>query len=301
MQQSLSLQNVTWNAVSEPSGDELAQIIRENNLLPIDASFVGNDEQRPEVVVRNNYILLLFSVPVFDKQLRVTSGVPLYMIITPTSVTTLAFQPVVSLEKVFQEYTEIAHSVDLPSEDSAVHLGLSIISELNHSSFRKIKRLSKHIEIAEDAVFHGNERKMVEEIAVLMRDVLDFRKIIHPLLSLFASVPDHAEFSLEAHTEWRRVGNQLRQLSEVLDSLYESSKELRETNDSLLQYKENALLRLLTYYSIIAIPLWILVSPFNPRSAEATSTDIVVFWTVVGFLTVLLPIILWSARRRRIL
>lgn len=300
MEETLTANGITWKNVESPSNEELAAFVREVALEPVDAEFVVRDQQRPEIAIRENYILMLVHVPVFDKKIRVTSGVAVYFLITEKSLYTIQYEPVISLQKIIKDFSEHPEKQEEYIRENGLYVALHVISELNISSFRKIRRLAKHIEIAEDAVFHGNERKMVEEVALLTRDVLDFRKILRPQVTLFASMPDKP-FTTEIKAQWLRISGQINQLWEVLQSLYESTKELRDTNDSLLQYKENELLRVLTFYSIIAIPMWIFVSPFNPRSDVAAPVDHIVFWSVLGLLLLFLVFMFTRFKRRRVL
>lgn len=298
MQESLALKDIKWQNTVEPDNEELAQFIREANLLTIDAEFIVRN-QRPELAVRSNYVLLLVHIPVFDKQLRVTSGCPLYMLITEHGISTLQYEHTMAVEKLIKDFRDNPERLSERGGNTPLSIGFTIIGELFEGAFRKVQRLGKHVEIAEDAVFQGNERKMVEEIAILTRDVLDFRKIVRPHVSLFSRTI--SEFSLDDTKYWDRLGNQAKRIWEALESLYESTKELRETNDSLLQHKENELLRSLTYYSIVAIPVFIFVGQYNPRAEQSTLVDHIVFWLVLGFLVVTFFTILLHSRHKRII
>ena len=171
---------------------------------------------------------------------------------------------------------------------------------LYDGSFHKLERLGKHIDIAEDAVFQGNERKMVEEISILTRDVMDFRKIVRPQKSLFSSVPQHEFINAETASKWRRVRGQLLRMWDLLESMVESVRELSNTNFTLLQHKENEILRLLTIYSIIVIPMLLFVDPyFAPGAADANFKDKIAFWVVLSVLVATLIIILAKLKRKR--
>ncbi len=296
--QTLSAKEISWVHLSEPDNEELATFVRGVDLLPVDAEFIVRDDQRPEVAVRDGYVLILIHVPVFDKQLRVTSGAPLYILVTKSSVHTVNYEPIVSLEKIFKEFQENPEKQEDYFDEAPLSLALHIISQLHVASFRKISRLAKHLEIAEDAIFHGKERHMVEEIAVLTRDVLDFRRIVRPQLSVFDTTQD-LTFDEDAKAQWHRVYGQVKRMWEMLEGLMESAKEIQATNVTLLQHKENELLRLLTYYSIVTIPLWIFVAPYNPRGEGATAVDFYVFWGVLVFLLIFLLFIFARAKRRK--
>ena len=180
-------------------------------------------------------------------------------------------------------------------------MAFHIISELYSTAFKKLTRLAKHIDIAEDAVFHGNERKMVEEISLLMRDVMDFRKIVRLQTNLFATIPSHPLISTEQVPVWARVHGQTKKLWDVIEGLYESTKHLGETNRDLLQHKENSLLRLLTVYSIFSIPALILISPYNRPSPYENWIDMTIYLGIFGAFVVALLVILIRAKRKRIL
>lgn len=292
----LPVLNLEWVDTSQPTNEELAQFARDAKLLAADTEFLLSVEHRPEVAFREEYTMIFLQVPVFDKRTRVTSGAALAFIITDNQLHTLHYEPVVTLEQIRQEFEENPEKHAAAATDGPISLALYIITRLNESAFRKLQRLAKHIDIAEDAVFFGNERKMVEEVAVLGRDVLDFRRIIRPHLQVFEAPP--AGVSENTLALWKRVGSQMRQMWEWLEGLNDSAKELRTTNDSLLQHKENELLRLLSLYSIITIPIWVFVSPFSPTGGTVSAA---IFWTVLGLLAVLLLAIFIRARRRRVL
>jgi Mg2+ and Co2+ transporter CorA len=301
MKQQLNAKGITWTNVEQPTPEELAAAVRETQLLPLDAEFVAQEYQRPEVTVRPSYLLILTHVPVFDKQTRVTSGVALYLIIRETAVWTIHYEALGVIQKLWQSFVETPEKQEEYFGDRPLSLALYIINYLQSSSFRKLSRLTKHTDIVEDAVFQGNERKMVEEIAILTRDIMDFRKIIRAQRSLFADLPEHPFFDDESRTKWQRVYHQMQKLWEILESLLDSVKELGQTNNALLQYKQNELLRMLTFYSILSIPAFILVTPYNPSITGATWVDTIVYWAIFTILIVSLGAILFRAKRKGVL
>ena len=298
----LEAQNGTsWQDVGQPSTEDLAQLVRDTQLVITDAEFVVQKHQRPEVWTRPGYTLILMQVPVFDRQIRLTRGAPLYFIITATQLWTTHFEQIPVLEKIIDEFEQTSDKREEYFSDGALGLALYIISQMHAASFRKLERLAKHIDIAEDAVFHGNERKMVEESAILKRDVLDFRKIVRPQTHLFAGIPESLTLSPTNQVQWQRLHGQTQKLWEMLEGLYESADELSESNTGLLQHKENELLRLLTYYSTVGLPFYVLMQMFNPFRSDATTFDRTMFWSIFGIFVVILGFILNRFRGKRIL
>lgn len=292
---------LVWTHLSDASPEELAEFVRDSGLEVTDAEFVVHNHHRPEVAVRAEYVIILIHVPTFNKQTRVTRGVPLYLVIRENHLWTIHQEPIVVLDGVWADFSTNQEKRSEYFSDGSASVALHIVSELYSTAFNKLARLSNHIDIAEDAVFQGNERKMVEEISLLMRDVMDFRKIVRLQTNLFATLPNHPLLTATCIPLWSRVHGQTKKLWDVLEGLYESTTQLGLTNRDLLQHKENALLRLLTVYSIFSIPALILISPYNRPSPYDNVWDAALYLGIFGAFVVGLFVILYRARRRRIL
>lgn len=302
MKQTLTSKGISWADLEHPEPEELAAFVRDVGLTTADAEFIVQEHQRPEITVRDNYLLILTQVPVFDKMSRVTSGVSLYYIVTANGLWTLHYEPISVLNKIIQEFTATPEKQEEYFSDTPLSLTLYVLSQLTASSFRKLNRLNKHIDIAEDAVFGGNERKMVEEISVLTRDVMDFRKIVRPQRSLFHDLPNHPFISNDTATQWLRLRGQLEKLWDILENLQENVLELGKTNNSLLQYKQNELLRMLTFYSIISIPVLVLLSPYNFHINDRLTTFyFYLYWFIFAALILSLLAIFLRSKIKRVL
>lgn len=289
---------IKWINAAMPAPEDLAELVREAGLEPNDAEFVAQSQHRPSVSVRDDYMIILIQVPAFNKQLRVTSGVPLYFIIRQDRLWTVHYEPLVALVKLLDDFTNVPEKRDEFFMDGAMPLALHVIGLMYGSAFAKLERLAKHIDIAEDAVFQGNERKMVEEVSVLVRDVMDFRKIMRLQNNLFATLPRHPLLTDDLYPVWLRVNGQASKLWDLLEGLYESTTELKNTNSNLLQYKENELLRMLTYYSIFSIPLVLAMEPIYIYVGKNLYLTIVYAVGIFLLISVLLFVFLRAKRRR---
>lgn len=300
----LSSNNVRWTNVDAPTNEELAEFARESNLERVDAEFIVQDHHYPEISIRDKYILLLIQVPTFDKKARVTTGIPLYLLITENRLWTLHYEPLPPLQHIIDDFTDKPAKKEEYFSDTALALALTIINQLNSGAFHKLEKLHKHIEIVADAVFHGNERKMVEEIAILNRDVMDFRAIMRAQQSLFAKLPSHSFFNEETRQQWWRIDGQMKKMWDFLESITDSMIELAKTNSSLLQHKENELLRLLTMYSIITIPVLTFLSPFAPsftNGSHPSLPDQLIYWGALVILSIILLVIFLRFRKKSVL
>lgn len=290
MRTELSIAGITWHRLVEATGSELAAVAREVPMEADDAALLGESLTRTTLVSRATYELLRLEVPVFDRKLRASFGVALDCIVLPDQLITLQARPIPMLEKLVAGRERIPDQELEVRLDGPADLLKYLLQQIHHGTLRKLDRLHKYIDIAEDAVFQGNERKMVEEISLLMRDVGDLRKIIRPQRRLFQG------------TSWQELDRDLNKVWDGLETLQESLTQLTSTNSTLLQNKENELLRLLTLYSIAALPVAIVIQILEaPWHSMATVIDSVIFWVAISVLVTALAGVVWRAKRKRLL
>ena len=60
------------------------------------------------------------------------------------------------------------------------HLLFYIIKGILEDALTKLERIAAKVEYIEQEIFKGEERKMVFEISVAKRDIIDFRRILAP-------------------------------------------------------------------------------------------------------------------------
>lgn len=289
-----------WKHLSSPSNEDLVQVTRDVKLSKLDSELIVHGNQGPQFIVREDYKIILIHVPIREHHIKSIENRTIRFLVQKDTLTTITHASIPALDTIFTEYT---NSPDVYNETgtSPLSLAFTIIDRLNTGTLKKIHHLLKRVEIAEDAIFHGNERKMVEEIAVLSRDVLDFHRVALPQKGLFQSIHRQYAFTIKEQEVLSHVHNQAEQMWHTLQALHSSMQELRNTNDSLLQHQENELLRSIFSYSILTIPFLAIINVFNPHRAGATLADSIFFWGIISFLFILLVFIFARAKKKRVL
>ncbi|HSX24909.1 MAG TPA: CorA family divalent cation transporter [Candidatus Andersenbacteria bacterium] len=300
MKQSVNIQSIAWEHISSPSNEDVVQIIRDAHISQLDAELIVHGDQGPQFVVREEYKIILIQVPVRETRTKSFENHTIRCIVLKNRLITITSRNIPALERILTDCTQHPELYDHDSITS-LSFAFTIIDRINASTVKKIHHLLKRVEIAEDAVFHGNERKMVEEIAVLSRDVLDFHRVALPQRGVFQTLHRQYNFTHQEQDILSRIHHQSEQMWNTLQVLHSSMQELRNTNDSLLQHQENELLRMIFSYSIITVPLLAVINIFNPHRVGATYIDTIIFWSIIAFLTLLLVAIFARARKRRVL
>ena len=301
MRLSSSPKGINWIDLSEPTSTELAAVIRDAKLNESDARLCAEKNTRPGWFMNNHYIIFSIWVPIFFKKNRVTACASLLFIMTENSLITIHHQSIPLLKRLNEDISKNPDKFLPDANSHPINLFLKLISLINDGTYQKIERLSKYVSIVEAAVFQGNELKMVEEISFLTRDVMDLRKIFRPHRSLFNTLPSHYLFKADIYDQWLSIKHAIADLTDSLDILYESIQQLGQTNGTLLQHKENELLRIMAFYSSIAIPAWMFITAYNPSNEDAGLYTHILYWGMLGSLILILLFIFFRFRGKRVL
>ena len=84
----------------------------------------------------------------------------------------------------------------------------------------------------------------------------------------------------------------------MLENFKEVIEGLEATNESVLSHRLNDVLRFLTAFSVIFLPLTLIASIFGMNVKVPGESSIAAFWVVIGVMLAVLGGMLWLFRRR---
>ncbi len=128
-----------------------------------------------------------------------------------------------------------------------------------------LDHISEKIEEIENNVFKGKEKEMLMEIAMVKKELIDFRRAINPQRSVLEILSKKSLriFSQEIRPMAQEVIGSIIRVWNVLENNRELVTSLEETNNSLLSYKLSDIMKFLTVVSFITFPLSVIVGFFG--------------------------------------
>src|SRR6185437_1261675 len=150
------------------------------------------------------------------------------------------------------------------------HLFAAMAHNLYHALENECDALIRKLADIEERIFGGDERRMVIEISQTGRVIHDFRQALLPHEEMLTSLEPAATrlFGPEFAFYVRSLEGEYRRVRDTTNHLREALVELRETNNSLLNTKQNEIMKTLTVMAFIFLPLSFFASLFqmNTRS-----------------------------------
>jgi len=170
------------------------------------------------------------------------------------------------------------------------HLFAAMAQNLYRSLSEECGLMRGKLEEIETRIFKGDERRMVFELSHVARALYDFSRALEPHREMLASLePAGARlWGQEFNHYMQEVAATRARVEHELRSLRESLGELRLTNDSLLNTKQNEIMKILTIMAFVTFPLSLIATIFGMNTQYLPFVggpgD---FWIVIGIMLVL--------------
>ena len=143
-----------------------------------------------------------------------------------------------------------------------------IVKNLYRHSANELDNLQQHLENVESNIFEGREKRVVGEISILNRKLLNFKQAIRfhgEILSSF-EIAAKKFFGENFSYYLSFLIGEYNKVENIVDGHKEFLNDLRDTNDSLLADKTSKTMRVLTIISIGFFTLTLIATIFSMKT-----------------------------------
>ncbi len=278
---------IAWHHLRQPKPAELRELGERLGLHELVRAELTRPTMRPKVDAYDDHLYLVLHFPLFESVTRKTHSAEVDFILTRNALITVTYEPIPPLDDLFKKFSRDESSRELRSAKTPAHLLFSIGKELYAFALRELDHIQENINRIEERVVAGRESDVIEELAVIRRDVIDFRRAIKPQQSTLESLtvqaaafygPAVRPFLEGLVGEYLKVWNLLENNKEAIDALYDS-------NAAVLSIKQNEAMKIVAIMAFITFPLMLFTALF---SMDTIATPIVGsrydFWIILAIM-----------------
>jgi len=303
--------HITWTDLENPTAEEVETIAELHKLRHSVARELMNPSNSSKALSYNDYVYLILQFPLRVKHADHHAIVDheIDFVIGRDFIITAHYKAIESLEH-FAKAIEtnsilekaVAGDRQEKIEDHTGHLFYYIIQRMYGHMQNDINAINEELAGAEDSIFRGQEKEMVEVISNLSRELLDFRQTCRAhgetLESLNKIKGDFIDQTFNQYIA--DIKDCFVSVRDAVVNGHELAKELRETNDSLLNTKQNETMKILTVVAFVTFPLSLFVELF---SMDTIYTPIVGqpngFWIIIGIMVVMALFMVWYFKKKK--
>ncbi len=261
---------LSWYHIERPTINEVDYLLQKFNFHPLDLEDVLSRVQRPKIDEYEDRVFMVLHFPVFDKENHMTRPNEVDIFIGENYVVTInksiTLKP---LAKLFQECCTIDKSRQIYLGKSSGFLLYHILDRLVNYCFPILRKVSENIDEVEEIIFTETVPKTVRQISIIRRDLISFRRIIRPQISVIEILEkeEYPFFKEDQEVYFGDVADHFRKIWDELEDCKEVVDGLAETSNWLTSHRIQEIMNVLTIIMALLAPATLIASIFGMNIA----------------------------------
>lgn len=290
---SISNGKLSWYYIERPTTDEVAFLAERFHFHPLDLDDVLSRIQRPKIDEYEDYLFMVLHFPVFDKENRITRPSEINIFVGETYVVTVHCSgDLKPLARFFQECETDKASRERYLGRSSGFLLYHILDRLVNSCFPILDKVTQNIDDMEDVILTKPVPETVQEISLIRRDLISFRRVIHPQIAVIETLEreEYPFFKEDQEVYFGDIADHIRKIWDGLEDCKEVVDGLSDTSNWLTSHRIQEIMRILTIVMGLMAPPTLIAGIYGMNIALPGSVNPGSFLTF-GILLALMAIV----------
>ncbi len=242
----------TWIDVQSPSLEEVEELHREFKFDTSIRDELAQYIERSKVRFFNTHTYVVLQFPTYEGVVHGGKKKEIDFIIGTTFLITVHYEKIGSVNDVATD------AVDTKQIKTARDLFFDVVYRQYRNIGKQLEDIDGIIQHTEQKIFGERHKKTVEKISDINHQLLDFKRALRFHKDIWNQLDENVLFRTDAkhiNNEYQKIWNALEHYQEIIHSL-------QATNDSLIAYRTNEVMKVLTLLSFIALPLAVIPQIF---------------------------------------
>lgn len=295
--------SLKWVNIINAGRDEISYLRKNFNfdLGHLKSASASVSFQRPMIFQGPNYLFLVLHFPTFKDDRIIAAEVDFF--VGHGFLITLNNNNLNALSSFFNLGKKSPDSLLTYSLESSAILLYEILGHLIDSCYQLLDENSIDINETEDLIFAGKQKESVKRILNLRRNIVNVRKIMqnHKNILQKLMVMESSLVQKEAIKKYYTgLVDHSKRIWEMLDNQKEMVEVLNNTNESLLNDRMTSIMKTLTIFSVIVLPLNLLAGTFGMNAKYMPFVNhLYGFWIILSIMAFcsLIMLIIFSKKK----
>ncbi|MFZ1880197.1 MAG: magnesium transporter CorA family protein [Gaiellaceae bacterium] len=280
----LSAAGLTWIHLDAPSLTHAQELADRFGWHPLDVEDVMSKRQRPKVddYADEGYLFGVLHFPIYDRASRRLNAAELDVFVGPNYLITLPSVELLPVSRLFRRCEEDEQFREQLLSKGSGRLLYEVLDDLFDYCFPILDKIGHKLDSLEDDVFEGRSEEVVRDISNVKQEIISYRKIIKPERSTLRVLERHVERFLpeELDLYFDDIVDAAERIWDILDNYKEVVEALESTNESVISHRQNDVLRILTVFSVVLLPLTLITGFFGMNVRFPGFDTVWAFWVI---------------------
>ncbi len=290
--QILEHNNYRWVNIEHPDKAAMDYLKQEFDFHMLDYEDVTSTTHRSKIDKYEKYLFVIMLFPVFNRKNKQIESAEIDFFLGKDYLITIHRGEIPTFLDMFQLCEASDQARDSLMSTTPQFLLYKVMQRLFQYCYPIMDHIDLEIQETEKKIFDVGGQKLLQEILFVRHNIIDMRKIMQPhRTTLFrlkkpgATLDEHKTFELDHQFEdyfddlldyTQEIWNQLETFKESVDALH-------ETNESLISYRINEVMKTLTVFSVIMLPASVIAGIFGMNAKNMPFVgDPMDFWWMAG-------------------
>ena len=293
--------NATWIDIIHPATEDVDALRqRFPSFHPLNLEDIVSPIERPKLDQDDDYLFLVMHFPLWDSREELSRPSEVDFFLGPDYVVTVhngALKPLATAFERCQAEDSVRQEL---LEGGAIQAFHALIDQLVDYIFPILNKVDRRVHAIEDALFESDARRVIQELALLRRDIISLRRIIRQQIPIVLQLEACDHPILHEHMEeyFGDIADHLFKLRDIADENFEIINSFADTADTLASYRINEVMRILTVISVIMLPLTLISSIYGMNINLPFADDPQAFIIAAGIMILIVILMLaWFSMR----
>ena len=259
----VAFDGLRWINIERPRPIDRAWLEEHFEFHPLDYEDVLSRNQRPKIDEYHDYLFIVLYFPVFDKAVGRLNAAELDIFVGPDYLITLPNTPVPPVEYLFERCRGSTRRCarQLFSKGSG-YLLYKIVDDSFDYCFPMLRKIGNKLERVEEDIFEGRSEEVVRDISNVEAGDHQLPQDHPPQRAVLRDLERTKQRYLAEDIEvyFDDIVDASERIWDMLENYKEVVEALEDTNESVLSHRVNEVLRVLTAFSVVVLPLTLFAS-----------------------------------------
>lgn len=252
---------VIWTNIERVTPQDV-QDLRENypHFHPLDLEDLLSRIERPKLDEYDDYLFVVMHFPLWDPVQRISRAAEVDMFVGSGYLITVHDGTLKPVRHLFEQCQTSEELRDQYMGRGASKLFYTVIDRLVDYIFPILYKVDANIRAIEEDIFTEDSRHIIQDLSFIRRDIIALRRIIRPQLVIVENLEkvDRPFIREELDVYFGDILDHLIKAYEIIEDDLEVIRGLSDTANTLVSYRLNEVMRILTVISVIMLPLTLL-------------------------------------------
>lgn len=289
-----------WYHILNPSEDDLNYLKDNFHFHPLDIEDCRSLNQRPKIDIYDDYYFLILHFPYLDKANKFVRTKEVKIFWGKDYIITIGKSHWV-IKNLFNSLKDNPIKRDEATANSSDSLLYTILDRLMVETYSLLLRLGGEVELINRDLFNKKAEKTIERISVTRKNIILINTIFKPQLRLFHKFEsgDIKGYAEDMEEYWGNILDYYQKMWDMVEDYAELIEGLSKTFDSLQTNRINEIMKILTFFSSIMLPLTMITGMYGMNIKLPFMDHPYAFWMVFSLMAIIVIVLIIYFKRKR--